>query len=96
MSVKGRITWKSGKHMDFECEDLQAYKVSWFGSGGTIPEDVQFEVFDEENDDAAQTGEVEESNSGEHQDGDGGGETSETGSGDSSVESKKAEKKSKR
>lgn len=86
MSVKGRITWKSGKHMDFECEDLEAYKISWFGGNGIPPDDVTFEVFDEENDDAAQVGEVEESGSLEHQDGDEGGETTETGSGDSSVE----------
>ncbi len=83
--AKGKITWSSGKSMEFECEDLEAYKVSWFGSGG-IPMDVKFEVYDEEKENAVEIGTVQEGDLGEYQEGNGSGEAERSGSGDSSVE----------
>lgn len=82
---KGKITWKSGKAMEFECEDLQAFKVSWFGGPGIVPDDVTFEVY-EESEDAVEEGEVQEGDLGEHSDGDQIGETEGSGSGDSPVQ----------
>lgn len=82
---KGKITWKSGKSMEFECEDVQAFKVSWFGGPGIVPDDVVFEVY-EENENAVEEGEVQEGDLGEHSNGDQGGETEGSSGGDSPVE----------
>lgn len=82
--VKGKIKWASGVERYFECEDLEAYKTSMFGSG-RIPMDVELTVLEDSN--AAQIGEVEEGDLIEHQEGDGGGEAPETGDSDSPEQS---------
>lgn len=43
-----KITWSSGKSCEYEVEDLEAFKVSFFGGRGVIPDDVVFEVLDSE------------------------------------------------
>ena len=84
--IKGKIVWSSGVERGFECEDLDAFKRSMFGSWGGVPEGVELVIF-EEIQNAAEEGEVKESDLGEHQNGDGGGTTAEASSGDSAGDS---------
>lgn len=90
MMVKGKIIWSSGKVLEFECEDAHQYLTSIFGHPTRFPDGVQVSYMEVQ--DATEEGKEQESDLGEHQDGDGLGETPKTGGGNSPVKSRKKQK----
>lgn len=86
------VKWSSGRETEYETSQTEEqFRCRMFGHPERLPDGVIFQKLEARN--APEVRKVEESNLGQHQDRDGGGEAAKASSGDRPVEGGKVEAK---